>query len=317
LKQMVLAFLVATAILCPTVRAGGLPLVTVELYDLVFVSGGRVILGQIADLTGDPQTVNRLKPLQIGTLMKRKESRIVTAEEVKRAIPDEIVVSFTGSPAVEVLPAASTDQYCGVNSIIQRHFTALGGDSITAVAVCKDSTTNLNGAGAPPVRFRVTSAEMLIPGRQVFSIDRRDGDGEMERYHFQIEVQLYARLSFAMKHIARGQIIKPEDLTVRTVDLKTTGMAGLMYQPELAIGWEAARSITPDHPLRWDQIQPPAVVRKGEGISLVLGTKNMQIRASATALEAGSPGQKIWVRLEDNGKRLRATVVDGSCVMAE
>jgi flagella basal body P-ring formation protein FlgA len=59
------------------------------------------------------------------------------------------------------------------------------------------------------------------------------------------------------------------------------------------------------------------VVHKGEGISLVLGSKNLQIRAAATALESGSPGQTIWVRLEDNGKRLRATVVDGGCVMAE
>jgi len=77
------------------------------------------------------------------------------------------------------------------------------------------------------------------------------------------------------------------------------------------------RHISPDSPLRWDYVRPPVVVRKGEGVSLLLGAKNFQVRATATALEAGYPGQKIWVRLEDNGRRMRATVLEGGCVMIE
>lgn len=308
---------IAAAFFSSAALAGNSPQITVDLYDLVFVSGGRVILGQIAELRGEPKTLERVKDLQIGTVMKRKESRIVTTEEIRRALPDDVEVAFTGAPAVEVLPTASMDQYCDAAPALQRRFAALAGDSITVTVACADSNAKLDGSGLPPVQYRILSQGLLFPGQQVASLERRDASGQISRSHVSVEVQLYARLAFALKHIPRGQVIKAEDLSVRTVDLKTTGLTGLLYQPSCVIGWEATRHISPDSPLRWDQVQPPAVVHKGEGVRLVLGSKNVQIKATATALEPGYPGQKIWVRLEDNGKRLRATVVDGGCVMAE
>jgi flagella basal body P-ring formation protein FlgA len=291
--------------------------VTVRLYDLVFVTGGRVILGEIAELKGDPLAVDRLSELQIGPVMKRRESRVVTIEEIKRVLPPDVAVRFTGAPAVEVRPGSPPGVFCDINPALQRHYALVGGDSITVDLRCLDPAQGIDPFGAYPVQYAIISNNFSGTGTQVAVLERRDAAGEVQRLYCLVDLRLYARLAFAAQPIPRGRVIRTEDLVIRTVDLKEMGLAGLMFQPARAVGMEADRHLTPDMPLRWDHLRTPAVVRKGDGVDLMVARDNLQVRTSATALQAGAPGDRIWVRIEDSGKRLRAVVVDGKCVALE
>jgi len=291
--------------------------VTVKLYDLVFLTGGRVILGQIAELKGDPLAVDRLNGLQIGPVMKRSESRVVTVEEIKRALPPDVLVQFTGAPAVEVRPGSPPGTYCNLQPTLQRRYTLLGGDSITVDLRCIDPASGIDPFGAYPVQFLVLSNQLTGPGTQVAMLERRDASGAAQRLYCLVDLNLYARLAFAGKAISRGQVIRAEDLVIRTVNLRETGLAGMLYRSSAAAGMEAARHIAADAALRWDHLRVPALVRKGDGVQLVVERNNLQVSSLVTALQSGSPGDRIWVRVEESGKRLRAVVVDGKCVAME
>ncbi len=289
--------------------------VTLQMYDLVFVTGGRVTLGQIAQIKGDPEIVARLENLQIGRNLKRRESRIVTIADVRRALPEGIQVYFSGAPAVEVRPSSPPAEFCDLVPAIQRRYALLGGDSITVI--CSGTGQGVVEEGVPPVHYCLISPSALLPGKQIVTLQRQTGDGETSRLHGEIQIQLFGRLAMPVRHIQRGQFIQAQDFVVQTVDLATTGTSGLLYQPANIVGWEAVRHISPDSPLRWDHVKPPALVRKGDDVRLLLGADNFQIKATATALENGRAGEKIWIRLENNGKRMRAVVLEGGCVALE
>jgi flagella basal body P-ring formation protein FlgA len=44
-------------------------------------------------------------------------------------------------------------------------------------------------------------------------------------------------------------------------------------------------------------------------VEVVVKADNFAIRATAEALQSGSAGDEIWVRLRNNGKRMRAVVL--------
>jgi flagella basal body P-ring formation protein FlgA len=307
-------FALTTLLLLCAFESGAQTPVKIRLYDLVFVSGGYVLLGDIARLEGDPATVARLRTLQIGSALKRRESRVITADEIRRFLPAEIEVSFFGPPAVEVRPQAYPGEFCGLESTIQRRFTSLGGDSIAVNVRLLSGDGGIDGGSAAPLQYSIASEGILAGGKQIVTVECRKPDGALKRLQIPIEVRLFARLAYAARHIKKGELLQPQDLLIQSVDLSTTGWHGFIFHPQDVIGWEADRHISPRNPLRWDHVRRPAVVRKGDGVLLKIEAREYQIKTAATALESGSPGQQIWVRLEENGKRMRAVVVDGATV---
>lgn len=297
-----------------SLEAGAQVQITIRLYDLVFVSGGYVRLGDIAGLQGDPATVERLRNLQIGSALKRRESRVVTADEIRRFLPPEIEAYFSGSPAVEVRPQAYPGEFCGLESVVQRRFASMGGDSIRVNVRLLSGDDGVDGGSAAPLQYSLTSNAILVCGKQIVVVECRKPDGSTKRFSIPIEVRLFARLAFATRPIKKGEILQSQDLLIQSVDLSKTGLRGFIFHPRNVVGWEADRHIAPQKPLRWDHIRRPAVVRKGDGVELKIEARDYQIRTAATALESGAPGQWIWVRLEENGKRMRAVVVDGATV---
>jgi len=291
--------------------------VNAELFDLVYISGGKVILGQIASLSGDPEAIGKIQDLQIGRTMRRTESRVVTVEEIKRALPAAIEVYFLGAPAVEVRPQALPGEFCNILPLLQRRFACLAGDSITVRITQLGPSDTMNPEGPAPVSYRLIGEPTLAFGGQVISLERSDGDGQLRRIHGDIELNLFARLAFAGRRLKRGESISAQDLIIRTAELKPSDLSGVVFRPDRIIGWETTRAISPDAALRWRDLRTPTAVREGDGVELIIQAGAAQIKAIATALQSGSPGERIWVRLEENGRRLQARVVEGGIVMLE
>ena len=291
--------------------------VNAELYDLVYISGGKVILGQIASLTGDSEVIGKIQDLQIGRTMRRTESRVVTVEEIKRALPPAFEVYFFGAPAVEVRPQALPGEFCDILPLLQRRFSPLAGDSITVKITQLGQSDAMNPDGLAPVSYRLVGEPTLAFGSQVISLERRDGSGQLRRIHGDIELNLLARLAFAGRRLKRGESISAQDFIIRTAELKPSDLGSLIFRPDRIVGWEMARTISADMALRWRDLRIPTAVREGDGVELIVRAGAAQIKAIATALQSGSPGERIWVRLEENGKRLQARVVEGGIVMLE
>ncbi|MFH1862554.1 MAG: flagellar basal body P-ring formation chaperone FlgA [bacterium] len=291
--------------------------VSIRLYDIVYVAGGRVILGEIAALTGDPEKISKIQHLQIGPVMKLKEVRIVTVEELKRTLPPDIRAFFIGAPAVEVHPRNAPLEHCDLYPALTRRLDQIAGDSLIVRATMSATENSLQIVEPAPLYIELSGLDHLLCGGRVLVVDYRSGTGEISRFHKEAQVAVFGRLTFPTRTIKRGEKIRSEDLTVKTVDLGAMNKRGFVFSAEQIVGWETARFLQPEDPISWDQVCSPTLVHRGDAVDLLWETNQIRVKTRATALETGLMGETIWVRLDDTGKRLRAKVNSAGCVIMD
>ncbi len=200
-----------------------------------------------------------------------------------------------------------------IASVIQQQ----GGDSIRVQIRVNDLSGLLDDETEFPVRVTISPLPRLYPGKQVVTLDVRDDTGALKRHYVNVELTLWGKLAFPTRLIKRGEVIHRNDITIRETDLKSVGSRGLVLHPEAIIGLAATRHLSPTSPLRWDQLEAPSLVQKGDRVDVFISADAFSIKTAGTALQTGSLGEKIWVRLEGNGKRMRAVVVDADRVRLE
>ena len=194
--------------------------------------------------------------------------------------------------------------------MIQDKYVALAGDTIEVEVTWSDGKHDSWIGQTDPSQVSVFPVNLLVPGNQVVTVEIRDKDGKISRRHLNVKVNLKAELAFPKEIIKRGHRLEGEDLDFRSVELGTETIAGLACQPRRLVGMETSRCLSPDSPIRWDHVTPPALVRKGETVECIFDTDTFTIRTQGTALESGAMGEEVWVRLEKNGKRIKAIVID-------
>lgn len=283
--------------------------VTVRLYDAVFVTENAVCLGDIAELEGPSDAVNRLKSIRLAATSEKGIATEISVEDIRHHIPPEITANVCDTRVTYI---AAWEGYCESGCLlpaIQSRYTDLAGDSLSARIGMSGARSVLRGPESPPVRFSMLDLETVNPGQQVVSFMSCDGNGKVSRHHLNVMVDVTGMLAFPVDVIKRGEVIEADDFERRTVELKSRHLTNLVLKPERLVGLEASRYLSPDSAIRWDHVTLPPVVRKGDGVQVVLEADNFAIKANAEALESGSAGDEIWVRLENNGKRMRAVVV--------
>ncbi len=108
----------------------------------------------------------------------------------------------------------------------------------------------------------------------------------------------------AARALPRGTVIAAGDVMV----------LGDSLPRELPIGWITRRVVQVGEPLRPPTIGRTPVVHTGRSVSLVAGTRVLQVVRTALALEDGAPGDTIKVRV-DRGAIVTAIVRDSVTVV--
>ncbi len=276
-----------------------------------------VVLGDVAEVNGPPEIKDQFESLTLIRNLMPDTTRLITQEVLKRIIPPDRDVCFYGAFGVEVLSWKKHVNAGDLLSVLQRQFEILCGDSIEVVVEISNPEQKLFTGAAPPVRCSIIGSGMRSPGSQIITIEYVDAHGKTSRFHLDLEISLFASLAYPNELIKREQVIQTEDFQIRTVNLAETTLSGQVYHPEYLVGLQAERHISPGAPIRWDQVRRPPDVLKGDNIDVVFCRENYEIKASAAALESGSSGEKIWIKLENNGKRMRVVVVDADRVTLE
>jgi flagella basal body P-ring formation protein FlgA len=193
----------------------------------------------------------------------------------------------------------------------------LAGDSIEVKVDWADGSKASWIDQIDPCQVSVFPVDLLIPGTQVVTLEIRDKNGKITRRHVNVKVCLQAELAYPRQVIKRGEILQHEDLEILPVELGGETITGLACRPESLVGAETTRCLSPGSPIRWGQVTTPSLVRKGEAVECVFDTDAFMIRTRGTALQSGARGDEIWVRLEKNGKRIKAIVTDTDRVSLE
>lgn len=118
----------------------------------------------------------------------------------------------------------------------------------------------------------------------------------------------------AAAQLAPGQLLQPELLKLEKLDAEKVSKAHLLDVAGLD-GHEVLRPIRAGEPLRSSDIRPATLVKKGELVSLSIGSPgSFLITVKLEAMQDGRLGEQIRMRNPDSGRTLTGTVTGRGAV---
>lgn len=115
------------------------------------------------------------------------------------------------------------------------------------------------------------------------------------------------------RQVRTGDLIKETDVEIRDYPVSRTRSDTVTDMASL-VGKSPERAISPNRPIREQEIAMPAIVKKNGIVQIRYSSPGMEITASGQATEDGSKGSIISVRNLASKKLIRAVVVDDTTV---
>ena len=144
---------------------------------------------------------------------------------------------------------------------------------------------------------------------QVMEVDGSAG----RRFTGTAFVNVWADVACAAVPLNRGDVLKPETITVMTKNL--AHIRGNLWDG-LGGPWQAIRSLGGGQPILVADIEPQSAIRRGNIVALIFEKGNVKVSAQAEALADGSLGDTIAVRNLQSKKQVFGTVRDNLTVVA-
>jgi flagella basal body P-ring formation protein FlgA len=116
------------------------------------------------------------------------------------------------------------------------------------------------------------------------------------------------------RNIRAGEVITEDDIELMNYPKARLHDDNVMDMAEL-VGTTPRRTISNNRPIRKNEVQAPAVVKKGANVTMRFNTPAMSISTIGQALQAGGKGEMIRVKNMDSNAIVQATVLSESEVL--
>ena len=110
-----------------------------------------------------------------------------------------------------------------------------------------------------------------------------------------VTVEVSAEYVVTARPLGQGETVSAQDLATMRGDLARLP-AGIVVEPQHAVGRQLAMSLGAGQPLRRDMLRQPHVVTQGQGVKLVSQGPGFQVSAEGRALANAADGQTVLVR---------------------
>lgn len=118
----------------------------------------------------------------------------------------------------------------------------------------------------------------------------------------------------AGQNLSPGQLLQPEMLKLAPLEAEKVNRGHLLETSGLE-GYEVLRAIRAGDPVRTSDIRPATLVKKGELVSMVIGTPgSFQITVKLEAMQDGRLGEQIKMRNPESGRTLTGIVTGKGAV---
>ncbi|MBI1315171.1 flagellar basal body P-ring formation protein FlgA [bacterium] len=164
--------------------------------------------------------------------------------------------------------------------------------------------------GDAPQVLKMRGRPQILSGQQLddqhFLLTLSIPEAGAKISHLNVKVRIIRRPKvFApSRMIARGEIIRPEDLTEIETDDAGNGVA----DAGLLIGMEAAQPLRTGTPVRLAHVRPPLLIRNRETVQVISECGNVRVRQFFTARQDGRRGETILLEALDGKRTIPATV---------
>lgn len=115
-----------------------------------------------------------------------------------------------------------------------------------------------------------------------------------------VHVRIAADFLVTARPLSQGQLVTDADIARQNGDLADLP-AGILTEPQQAVGRTATQSVPAGRPLRGDMLRQAMVVQQGQNIKVVSKGPGFQVANEGRALNNAADGQVAQVRL-NNGQ---------------
>lgn len=125
----------------------------------------------------------------------------------------------------------------------------------------------------------------------------------------QTTIRVSATLLVANRPLAQNTVLKADDFTLQSGEL---GQPGILTDPAQAIGKTLKFGVGAGQVLRQDMLRAPYVVIQGQTTEVRANGEGFAVRSSGQALNNGSEGQSMQVRMTSGQVITGSVMADGS-----
>lgn len=111
----------------------------------------------------------------------------------------------------------------------------------------------------------------------------------------------------ATRNLPRGAVLTASDLALEERNIEE-GPAGYLTEPAQALGKRTIRPLRIGLPLNSGALEDVQVIARGQRVWLLAQSRSLSVRMSGTALEAGTPGDRIRVQNDASKKVVQGLV---------
>lgn len=278
---------------------------SLDLRAAAVAAGAQVVLGEVAVVraaAGEEERAAVLGAVTLGQAPLPGRSRVFTRQQITARLrqagfaPEQVAV--TGSETVTVRRPGRQVPREEAERLYRDELARLIGVDAGRVTL---SLVNWTEPVVAEGELRLVVSGELAQVTRAVATGTLTGpvdllvDGEPQvtlRPRATVEVRVPAVV--ARGGLNRGTIVGPEQVSVVEYDLSRLP-DGALRDPAQAWGRQAVRAIPAGTPLRQSDLVRPAVVRRGDRVTLTLDAGGLTLTAQGRALEDGAAGEVIRV----------------------
>lgn len=307
--------------LLQVVATGSLLTANVELSGAARVRGTELTLGAVATVRCDaPETQARLEGYAIGWAPAPGFSRVLAAAQLER----ELESAF---PGVDI--TLDRTRTCRVSPETQRvgaaELQSRAEAELAQVFAGRDARLHVkNPARDLDVPAPLASLELrpVIERRELRAGDWNVPvqlwiDGALYQTVWQtFAVELWAEVPALVRDVARGELLAPELVELRRVQLTGDALTGVLDASALS-GAVALRDLARGVAITSRDVRRATLVTSGEPVTLEVRKGGITARSSVVCRQDGALGDKVKVQTSDKTRELNAQVIGRALVRIE
>lgn len=295
----------------------------IYLRDLAWIEGPSIQLGEITEIEGNQELVEKLKKIRIASAPALGKFRVINRDYIwvrlyQNKIKAEEVI-FRGAEEVKITVLSNTIEKDQVLRTIK--------DSLSIFLKEEE-----RGEMEVEIGRMAFSFPLLVP------VGGLELEGEISSSSFDssrltilmkiyIDKSLYRTLSIPLKikifkevvitnrNLPTDHIFSREDLRQERILINVNKQGEKWIRdPQEALGKRLLRNISAGTPLTKEILGSPLLVHQGSLVTLFVEGRNIRIHAQGKALEKGGKGEIIMVLNIASQKRLEGIIVDANNV---
>lgn len=295
----------------------------IYLKDFAWIEGTSVQLGEIAEIEGNEELVERLKKIKITSAPTLGKSRVINQDYIwVRLYQSKIKaqeVIFQGAKEVKITVLSNTIEKEQVLRAIEDSLsTFLKEEEVEEMEVeigrVAFSFPLLVPVGGLRLQGKISSSS-FDSSRLTILMEIYINENLYRTLSIPLKIKIFKEVVVATRNLYTDHTFTREDIRKEKILINVNKQnEEWLCDLQEVLGKRLLRNISAGTPLKKELLGFPLLVNQGSLVTLFIEGENIRIHAQGKALEKGGKGETIKVLNIDSEKRLEGIIIDVNSV---